>query len=83
VYTSEVKAALIDAMLDHSQALGIGPDEWLTVAARDSESSGIGRDDSYDAMTILLRIKGSDLMALHGGRISRDEARKRVEAKEY
>ena len=35
-YTREVKAALIDAMIENSGPLGLGPDEWLTVAARDN-----------------------------------------------
>ena len=32
-----VKSALVDAMLDHSLQMDLGPDEWLTVAARASE----------------------------------------------
>ncbi len=36
-YTDAVKSALIDAMLDHSLSMDLGPDEWLTVAARQSE----------------------------------------------
>ena len=33
-YRTEVKQALMDAMLDHSSSLGIVDGEWLTVAAR-------------------------------------------------
>src|SRR6185295_2042718 len=33
-YRTEVIAALKDAMLAHSSALGIGPTEWLTIAAK-------------------------------------------------
>ena len=81
-YTTEVKGALIDAMLEHSGPLGIGPDEWLTVAARDNERRDrVNPGDDLSA--ILLRVKGSDLAALHAGRLSADEARKRVEAREY
>ena len=36
-YRTEVIQALIDAMLDHSSPLGIGPNEWLTIAARRNE----------------------------------------------
>jgi hypothetical protein len=39
--------------------------------------------DPYDASTILVRIKGSDLAAFRAGEIDRDEARRRVEVKEY
>ncbi|MCX6549737.1 MAG: hypothetical protein NTY02_01815 [Acidobacteria bacterium] len=82
-YTGAVKDALIDAMLGHSQALEIAPEEWLTVAARDAGDPRMSADDPFDVVTILIRIKGSDLAALHTGRISRDEARKRVDVREY
>src|SRR4051794_15733560 len=36
-YRAEVIQALIDAVLDHSSPLGIGPSEWVTVAARRNE----------------------------------------------
>lgn len=83
-YTMAVKSALIDAMLDFSSTLRVGPDEWLTIAARDNEH----RDrlvpmDPYDTSTILLRIKGSDLAAFRAERITRDEALKRVEVREF
>jgi pyruvate/2-oxoglutarate dehydrogenase complex dihydrolipoamide acyltransferase (E2) component len=80
-YTSAVKAALIDGMLEHSQALAIGPGEWLTVAARDNESR-TRSVQSDDGATITLRVKGSDLAALHAGRITPEEARRRVEIRE-
>lgn len=82
-YTSAVKEALVDAILDHSQALAIGPDEWVTVAARDNEPRSLPGDEPFEVVTILIRIKGSDLLALHGGRLSRGEARARVEVREY
>ena len=82
-YTSAVKDALIEAMLDYSQALQVGADELLTVAARANDARGLGADDQGEAMTIFLRIKGADLHALYAGRITRDEARKRVEVREY
>ncbi len=79
-YTTEVKSALIDAMLDHSGPIGVGPDEWLTVAARDNERVP---GDPYDVTTIMLRVKGSDLAAFRAERITKDEARKRVEVREF
>ena len=82
-YTSAVRDALIDAMLGYSQALSIGPEEWLTVAARDRGESGMSADDPFDVTTIQLRIKGADLLALHAGRLTLEEARKRVEVREY
>jgi len=82
-YTSAVKDALIEAMLDYSQSLQVGADESITIAARDNNARGLGSDDQGDAMTIFIRIKGADLQALYAGRITRDEARKRVEVREY
>ncbi len=82
-YTTAVKESLIDAMLGYSQSLAIGPDEWLTVAARDRGEAGLAADDPFDVTTIQLRIKGADLLALHAGRLTIDEARKRVEVREY
>src|SRR5262249_37337514 len=36
-FRSEVKNAVMDAMLDHSRGLDVAPGEWLVVAARSSE----------------------------------------------
>jgi hypothetical protein len=84
VYEDEVIGALVDAMLDYSAPIGVGPDEWLTVAARDNEQRDrLMPGEAYDLMTIVLRVKGSDLAAFRGDRITRDEARKRVEVREF
>ena len=82
-YTVAVKDALLDAMLRYSQSLALAGDEWLVVAARDRGEAGIGADDPFEVTTIQLRIKGADLQAFHSGRLTLDEARKRVEVKEY
>jgi hypothetical protein len=72
-------------MLDYSGPIGVGPDEWLTVAARDNEHRDrlMPGDASYDLMTIVLRVKGSDLASFRADRLTRDEARKRVEVREF
>jgi hypothetical protein len=82
-YTSEVKRALIDAMLDHSHALTITSDEWLTVAAHDASDRQLGAADVYDSVTMLIRIRGGDLQAFRAGRLSRADARQRIEIREY
>src|SRR5262249_18748937 len=82
-YTAEVKAALVDAMLEYGTSIPIAENEFLTIAARDNNDSRIGGDDPYDATTIVLRVKGSDLAAYKAGRITRDEAVKRVTIKDY
>src|SRR5262249_38741930 len=80
-YTSEVKNALIDAMLEHSGPLNLRADEWLTIAARDGEPSD-RLNPGDDIGSIIIRIKGSDLGALHTNRITLQEARKRIEVHE-
>lgn len=83
-YTSEVKSALIDAMLEHSAALGIASGEYLTVAARDNQRpSRVDAGAGDDVSSITLRIKGSDLQSLLAGRLTIEEARRRVEVREY
>jgi hypothetical protein len=84
VFTREVKAALIDAMIENSGPLAIGPEEWLTIAARDSEAGNrLVPGDAYDLTTTVLRVKGSDLAAFRGGKLTLEETRKRVEVKEF
>jgi len=83
-YTAEIKAALVEAMVESSSPLGLGADEWLTVAARDN----VPRDpllpgDNTDFSTLIFRVKGRDLAAFHTGRVALDEARQKVEVREY
>jgi len=80
-YEREVTAALVDAMVDYSLPLTIGPDEWLTVAARDNDDRLVA-SELGDTVTITLRLRGSDLAAFRAGRLTRDEARQRVEVRE-
>jgi hypothetical protein len=82
-YTSEVQSALIDAMLDFGPPIPVADGEWLTIAARDNDDSRLGGGDPYDVSTILLRIRGSDLSAYRAKQITRDDAVKRVEIREY
>jgi hypothetical protein len=83
VYTGEVTSRLLDAMLDFS-GLQVAKDEWLTVAARDSEGpTRLTPDEPYEIVTVFLQIKGSDLLAFREGRLTREEARKRVDVKEF
>jgi hypothetical protein len=81
-YTEAVKNALIDAMLDYSVAMDLGADEWLTVAARDSEGP-LTPDEIYDPSTILIRVKGSDLATYAADRSKRSDVRARVKVSEF
>jgi hypothetical protein len=81
-YRAAIKAALIDAMLDHSRGMNIQPDEWLTVAAHRGDSS-FGPSEIVNSSTLVLSIKGSDLALYDADRTRKDEVRKRVETREF
>ncbi len=85
VYTEAVQRALIDAMIDFSAPMNLGADEWLTVAARDNERRDtLAPQDPYEeVVTVLLRIKGSDLREYRSRQIDKAEARKRVRVGEF
>jgi hypothetical protein len=82
-YTNEVKNALANAMLDYGTPIPIGDEQWLTIAARDDHDGRLGGGDPYDVSTIILRIKGADLAAFRAGKLTRDEALAKLEAREY
>ncbi len=82
-YRSEVKQQIMDAMLDYSVPLGIGPDEWLTVAARRHDDRPLLAPADSDAQTVIIRIRGGDLAAFQARQISRDEAFKRMEVRVF
>jgi hypothetical protein len=71
-------------MIENSGPIAIGADEWLTVAARDN----VPRDpliptDAADTSSVILRVRGSDLAAYRAGRMTLEEARNKVEAREH
>jgi len=81
-YEDQVREALIGAMLDWGALLPLGPDEWLTVAARDNQDV-VMPGAAPDVVTIILRVKGSDLAERLAGRMPTDELRRRVEVREF
>ena len=82
-YTREVKAAIIDVMLKHSQALGIGAEERLVVFARDGVPNNPQFPaDAIDSPTWIMSVKGSVLAAFRAQTVSEEEAVKQVEVKE-
>jgi len=85
-FTREVKDALVEAMIENSGPIAIGVEEYLVVAARDNARTdrlAVPSDAASDLHTIMIRIKGSDLAAFREGRIAFDEAKKRVQVREY
>lgn len=84
-YTEAVTRALVDAMIDYSTPMVIGTDQWLAVAARDDEGrdSLAPQDPLEEVVTMIYRIKGSDLQLYRTGKIDRDEVRKRVQLSQF
>ena len=81
-YRTEIRGALIDAMLEHSRGLALGSNELLTVAARRiDDRPRLGIDT--DARTVVLSIHGSDLMAFLAGQLTSEEARSRIEVRVF
>src|SRR5437762_14378110 len=70
-YRTEVVAALKDAMLAHSSALGIGENEWLTIAARGNDDRPRLAPADGASSTRVIRLRGSDLGDFLAGRITR------------
>jgi len=80
---AEVRDALIDAMLDHGRGLDVAPNEWLQVAARrDDARPRLGPVDA-DVETMSIRVRGADLTEFLGGKITREEAIKRIDVKMF
>lgn len=82
-YRETISSALIDAMLEHSRGLGIGQNEWLTVAARSSDDRPRLQPSDAEGQTWLISVRGSDLTLFLGGQLSRDEALKRVDVRVF
>jgi hypothetical protein len=81
-YRAAVKLALADAMLDYSKNLDLKPDEWLSVAARGNESALLP-GEILQLTTVVLRVKGSDLADYLAGRLTKEQAREKVEVRSF
>ena len=75
-YSNFVREALIDAMLDSSAVLPLGPDDHLTIAASGIDQPGANL--LYQSRKLMLTIKGSDLLDLRQGKITREQAKARI-----
>ena len=79
-YVESVKRQLLNAMLDHSTALDLRPDEWLTVEAREAQETP---GQISQPSTLILRVRGSDLSDFQSKRLSREEVLKRVQVRGF
>lgn len=83
-YSEFTRKALVDAMLDNAFALPLKEGQKLMVMAKDATSSPAPTAAIGDPpRRLYLTIKAEDLLALRQTRITRDEARKRIEEKRY
>jgi len=82
-YRAEVIQALKDAMLAHSSSLGIAPTEWLTIAAKGNDDRPRLAPADNSSRTRLIRLLGSDLADFLAGRITREDAMKRIEVRVF
>jgi hypothetical protein len=82
-YRTEVVAALKDAMLDHSASLGIGENDWLTIAARANDDRPRLAPADTNGRTRVIRLRGKDLLEYLARQITREEALNRIEVKVF
>jgi hypothetical protein len=75
-YSEYVRQAMIDAILDNSGVLQLKNEQTLAVAVIPTSVSRSGYRNS--SATLILSIKGADLEQLRQGKISRDEAKRRI-----
>src|SRR5439155_1688552 len=69
--------------LDHSSSLGIGEQDWLTIAARANDDRPRLAPADSDARTRVIRLRGADLLAYLARQIPKEEARRRIEVTVY
>jgi hypothetical protein len=80
LYQDAVIDNLVDAMLGYSVQMSLGADEWLTVAARGNDAPLTAQQELGDAVTITVKVKGSDLAVYHADPTRRAEIREKVKA---
>lgn len=81
-YTKAVISSCLDAMLEHSKPMNLSADEWLTVALSGNDTT-LASNQLYEATTVVLRVKGSDLADYLAGRLTREQVRAKVEVREF
>jgi hypothetical protein len=82
-YRAAIRTSLVEAMLEHTRGLNIGPNEWLTVAARGTDDQIRLAPAGTEGQTNILSIRGSDLAAFLAGQITLEEAEKRVDIRVF
>jgi hypothetical protein len=81
-YTTFMRLALIDAVVDHAITVRIPAGQNLTVIADELQTQPASAFNPR-SRTLILQIKGEDLIALRENRIDREEAKKRIKESRY
>lgn len=79
-YVNELKRTLVQIMLEYGPSIRLGAEDWLHVAAREMAPRLMPGNPTE--ATITLRIKAGDLAALKAGRLTHEDAIRRVDVKE-
>jgi len=80
LYQDAVIGSVVDAMLGYSVQMSLAADEWLTVAARGTDSPLNPQQGLQESTTITVRVKGADLAIYHSDPARRAEIREKVRA---
>jgi hypothetical protein len=77
-FHAEVKAAIIEAMLEHGASLRLRPEQRLMVAIRGVDNLPRLAPGEPESPTIQITISGADLLAFTAQQLSHDEVLKRI-----
>jgi len=81
-YTTFMRLALIDAVVDHAMTVRVPDGQSLTVVADELQTQPASPFNPR-SRTLILQIKGEDLLALRENRIDREEAKKRIKETKF
>lgn len=92
LYEQAVEERLVEAVLQHGSALAtmLAGDDWLHVTARDvrglrgrDTTLRLWWDDAVPSRDCAFRIRAADLIALHQGHLTLEEARARISVEPF
>jgi hypothetical protein len=82
-YRTQVQDVLVEAIIDNSGALPLGPNETLLVITGGTDPAAPNPFDRRTSPRLVLRAKASDLAAFRDGRLTREEVKRRVLASDF
>jgi hypothetical protein len=82
-YSYEVRDALIESVLDNAGVLPLGPSDSLVIIAGGNDPVVPNAFYRPTSRKLVLSIKGSDLLDFRQGRLTREEAKRRVKESHF